>query len=83
LSADDAILCTIPLFHSYGLGNCLLDALYTGATLVLEADPEAPFAARSHQVLELLRTESIGFYPGVPYQFEVLAASTMDVRSYF
>src|SRR5262249_2649628 len=35
LTADDNILCTIPLHHSYGLGNCLLDAVYAGATLVL------------------------------------------------
>lgn len=35
LGADDTILCTIPLFHSYGIGNCLLDALYLGAALVI------------------------------------------------
>src|SRR5262249_12364914 len=45
LGADDTILCTIPFYHSYGLGNCLLDAAYTGATLVLESDADAPFAA--------------------------------------
>ncbi len=83
MSADDHILCTIPLFHSYGLGNCLLDAAYTGATLVLEADSEAPFAARCRQVLELLRAERISFYPGVPYQFEVLAASAEDLGQFF
>jgi long-chain acyl-CoA synthetase len=35
LKAADNILCTIPLHHSYGLGNCLLDAVYAGSTLVL------------------------------------------------
>jgi len=83
INADDNILCTIPLFHSYGLGNCLLDAAYTGATLVFEPDSDAPFAARCHGMLELLRAEKIRIYPGVPYQFEVLAASAEDLGFYF
>jgi long-chain acyl-CoA synthetase len=80
LTTDDTILCTIPLFHSYGIGNCLLDALYLGATLVLleQASAEgrgggAPFVNQCGRVAELLRRESIRFYPGVPYQFSVLA----------
>src|SRR5579883_3089558 len=46
LTAEDTILCTIPLHHSYGFGNCLLDAAYTGATLVLlDTAGDAPYAA--------------------------------------
>ncbi len=82
-TADDTILCTIPLYHSYGLGNCLLDAVYTGATLVLEPDGGAPFAARHGRVLDLLRSERVRSYPGVPFQYEVLAASGEDVRAAF
>jgi long-chain acyl-CoA synthetase len=74
LTAEDNILCTIPLHHSYGLGNCLLDAVYAGSTLVLLEPEDAPFVARCRRVLELLREEAIRFYPGVPYQFQVLAA---------
>lgn len=74
LTADDSILCTIPLTHSYGLGNCLLDAVYTAATLVLLEESETPFAGRARAVLDLMRTEAIRFYPGVPYQFDLLAA---------
>jgi long-chain acyl-CoA synthetase len=74
LTAADNILCTVPLGHSYGFGNGLLDAVYTGATLVLLEPGDAPFAARCPRVLELLREESIRFYPGVPYQFGILAA---------
>lgn len=80
LTGDDPILCTIPLFHSYGMGNCLLDALYLGATLViLEQNTvsapasDAPFLNQCGRVAELLRTEAIRFYPGVPYQFSVFA----------
>jgi long-chain acyl-CoA synthetase len=74
LTAEDNILCTIPLHHSYGLGNCLLAAVYAGSTLVLLEPPDTPFVALCRRVLELIREESIRFYPGVPYQFQVLAA---------
>jgi long-chain acyl-CoA synthetase len=73
LTAADNILCTIPLSHSYGLGNCLLDAVYTGATLVLPESDDVPFAGACHRVLELVREEAVRFYPGVPYQFQRLA----------
>jgi long-chain acyl-CoA synthetase len=74
LAAADNILCTIPLHHSYGLGNCLLDAVYAGSTLVLLKPEEAPFAAHGERVLDLIREEAIRFYPGVPYQFQILAS---------
>jgi long-chain acyl-CoA synthetase len=74
LTAADNILCTIPLCHSYGIGNGLLDAVYSGSTLVLLEPNDAPFAARCPRVLGLIREEAIRFYPGVPYQFAILAA---------
>ena len=67
INADDTILCAIPLHHSYGLGNCLLDAAYTGATLVLEPDSVAPFAARHVKTLELLRAEQVRVFPVSPF----------------
>ena len=80
LTSEDAILCTIPLFHSYGIGNCLLDALYLGTTLVmLEQNPatgqgeDGPFINQCGQLARLVQQEGIRFYPGVPYQFAVLA----------
>jgi long-chain acyl-CoA synthetase len=80
LTVADNILCTIPLHHSYGLGNCLLDAVYAGSTLVLLEAAGGPFAARCSRVLELIRQEAVRFYPGVPYQFQVLA--TVPDRSH-
>jgi long-chain acyl-CoA synthetase len=74
LTAEDNILCTIPFSHSYGLGNCLLDAVYAGSTLVLPESENVPFAAGCRRLFELVREEAVRFYPGVPYQFEVLAA---------
>jgi long-chain acyl-CoA synthetase len=74
LTGTDNILCTIPLHHSYGLANCLLDAVYAGSTLVLLEPDNAPFAAHCLRVLELIQKQEIRFYPGVPYQFQMLAA---------
>jgi long-chain acyl-CoA synthetase len=74
LTAEDHILCAIPLHHSYGLGNGLLDAAYTGATLVLTEQDDAPFVARCRRLPGLIREERITFFPGVPYQFQILAA---------
>jgi long-chain acyl-CoA synthetase len=83
LGADDTILCSIPLHHSYGLGNCLLDAAYAGATLVFDSGSDTPFAARHESMLELLREEQVRIYPGVPFQYGVLASSEADVAGAF
>jgi long-chain acyl-CoA synthetase len=73
LTAADNILCTIPFYHSYGLGNCLLDAVYAGSTLVMLEPDAVPFAASCQRVLALIGEEAVRFYPGVPYQFQLLA----------
>ncbi len=83
LTADDTILCAVPLHHSYGLGNGLLDAAYLGATLVLEPEADSPFAARHARTLALVRDEGVRMFAGVPFQYEVLAGSTEDVAASF
>ena len=46
--SDDVVYCTIPLFHTYGMGCCLLAAVRAGATLVLaERRPPLRPQARS------------------------------------
>lgn len=79
LGADDNILCTVPLHHSYGLGNGLLDAVYCGSTLVLLEPEDAPFVSRTGRILELVKQENIRFFPGVPYQFAALAELPLEV----
>jgi long-chain acyl-CoA synthetase len=74
LTAQDNILCTIPLYHSYGIGNCLLDAVYAASTLVLLEQDDAPFAGHATRVPQLVNDEAIRFYPGVPYQFAILSS---------
>jgi long-chain acyl-CoA synthetase len=68
-TANDTIFCAVPLCHSYGMGNGLLDAAYAGATLVLEDDTDAPFVARARSVLDRLRSEAVRVFLGVPYQY--------------
>lgn len=82
LSADDAILCAIPLYHSYGIGNALLDAVYQGSTLVImesgDEDPDGPFGSKIARLFDLIARENVRVYPGVPYQFAALAALGAD-----
>jgi long-chain acyl-CoA synthetase len=67
LSADDRVLCTIPLFHSHGFANAFLAALYAGATLVLMRE------FNRAAVVELFARERITIFPAVPLMFELLS----------
>jgi long-chain acyl-CoA synthetase len=67
ISADDSILCTVPLFHSHGFGNALLAAMYAGATLVLMEE------FNRAAVAEIVEHEGITVFPAVPVMFELLA----------
>jgi acyl transferase domain-containing protein/acyl-CoA synthetase (AMP-forming)/AMP-acid ligase II/acyl carrier protein len=80
LTAEANILCLVPLFHAHGLGNCLLAAVYSGATLTIlepvvrdNVAVEVPFVARAERVLQLIEQERITVLPAVPYIFSALA----------
>ena len=72
LTPADTIFCSIPLFHAYGLGCCLLAALRSGADLVI-ADPRRPLALAREEVLRLLEREQVTVFPAVPFVFRTLA----------
>jgi long-chain acyl-CoA synthetase len=72
LGSDDVVFCTIPLFHTYGMGCCLLAAVRAGATLVL-LDDAHPFILKREHVLEVLERERATVFPAVPFTFRVLA----------
>ena len=72
LTPADTILCTIPMFHAYGLGCCLLAALRSGASLVI-ADPRRPVALARAGLLELIEREQVTVLPSVPFVFRMLA----------
>lgn len=87
VNPDDNILCLVPLYHAHGLGNCLLAATCNGATLVILEQPmqkgvpvEVPFAFRCPEVLKLLEREAISLFPGVPYIFNALAETPINIR---
>jgi long-chain acyl-CoA synthetase len=42
ITPEDRLFCAIPLFHTYGLGNCLTTMARSGSTLVIMRDPN-PF----------------------------------------
>ncbi len=85
VTASDNILCAVPLFHAHGLGNCMLAAARSGATLVIlepvlrDGSPvEVPFVFRRDRILELMEAERVSIFPGVPYMFNALAETPED-----
>ncbi len=77
IGAADRIFCAIPLFHTYGQGNCLFTAIRTGATLVILEEPN-PFSLRRERALELLEQHRVTIFPGVPFNFRLLADAPQD-----
>ena len=77
LGPDDKIFAAVPLFHTWGMGACLFGAAISGATLVVLDDPH-PFLLRRHRALELLESEGVTFFPGVPFNFRLLAEAPGD-----
>ena len=67
VTADDRILTTVPLFHSYGFDFGLALALRFNATLYLE-DEVAP-----KRIVKLLREQEINVLPGTPGLYAGLA----------
>ncbi len=82
LTPDDRILCCVPLFHAYGFGDCMLTALGSGATLVVQPHVQ-PFAVRRSQTLELVESRRITVLPIVPYMADLLvgAPGSADLSS--
>jgi long-chain acyl-CoA synthetase len=72
IEGSDRIFCAIPLFHTYGMGCCMFAAAATGATLVILEDPN-PFLLRRQRALELLEQERATIFPGVPFNFRLMA----------
>ena len=85
VAPTDAILALVPLYHAYGIGECLLAATATGAALVI-AEPameenqpvQTPFVFRRDYILELIDRHRVTILPLVPYMVSVLAATPPD-----
>ena len=79
LTEDDAILCTVPLFHAYGLGDCMFTAVGSGAKLVLQPDGQ-PFVVRRQRTLELVGDEEVTLLPVVPFMVDLLASAPSSAQ---
>jgi long-chain acyl-CoA synthetase len=72
LGPEDTVFCTIPLFHTYGMGCCLLAAVRSGATLTLFDEPH-PFVLQRGRALAQIERERATVLPAVPFTFRLLA----------
>ncbi|MET0306945.1 MAG: class I adenylate-forming enzyme family protein [Solirubrobacterales bacterium] len=72
MTTEDTILSAVPLFHTYGMGACIFGGAVSGATVVILEDPH-PFLLRRHRALELLEAEQVTVFPGVPFNFRLMA----------
>ena len=72
IDAQDRVLSVIPLFHTWGMGACLLAPVHWGTTLFILPDPH-PFLLTRHHALELIERERITIFPGVPFNFQLMA----------
>jgi long-chain acyl-CoA synthetase len=66
MTADDIILCALPLAFDYGLYQVLM-AFLVGATVVLERSFSFPV-----KILEIMARERVSVFPGVPTMFSML-----------
>ncbi len=72
ITHEDRIFSAVPLFHTWGMGACLFGSAATGATIVILEDPH-PFLLRRRAALELLERERATVFPGVPFNFRLMA----------
>jgi long-chain acyl-CoA synthetase len=72
LTPDDRFFCAVPLFHTYGMGCCMLAAFRNGATLIMQEEPN-PFVLTRARAAELIEREAATVFPGVPFNFRLLA----------
>jgi long-chain acyl-CoA synthetase len=77
IGPQDRIFVTVPLFHSYGMGFCLLAAAGTGAALILLEEPN-PFLLRRRTAMRLIERERATVLPGVPFHYRLMAEASDD-----
>ena len=71
-TAEDKIFSAVPLFHTWGMGACLFGSAATGARIVIFEDPH-PFLLRRRGALELIERERATIFPGVPFNYRLMA----------
>jgi long-chain acyl-CoA synthetase len=66
VDAEDSILLVLPLFHIYALNAVMGTFLYTGATMVLQPQPEA------EPMLDAIEEHAITQFAGVPAMYTMM-----------
>lgn len=74
LTPEDSIFCAVPLFHTYGMGNCFFASLKSGARLILMGTA-SPFKLYRDECLRLMEQTKPTIFFGVPYMYELMAES--------
>lgn len=72
VTAADRVFSAVPLFHTWGMGACLLAPVVWGASVVILEDPN-PFLLKRHRALELIERERCTVFPGVPFHYQLMA----------
>jgi len=72
LGPEDVIFGAVPFHHAHGLGNCVLAAVRSGATLVIDEVFEP------RRALTTIERESVTVFPGVPFIFRMLVETRPD-----
>jgi long-chain acyl-CoA synthetase len=72
VTPEDRVFSAIPMFHTWGMGACLLAPVVWGATVVILEDPN-PFLLKRHRALELIERERCTIFPGVPFHYQLMA----------
>lgn len=68
LTEHDIIICTVPLYHAHGFGNCMIASILSGASLILV---EGSFNPR--ETLRCIERNKVTIYPAVPFMFKLIA----------
>lgn len=72
LGPEDVIFGAVPFHHAHGLGNCVLAAVRSGATLVIDETFEP------RRALTAIERDGVTVFPGVPFIFRMLAETQPD-----
>lgn len=77
IKKDDAVLCALPLFHSFAMTVCMLTPLLVGAKIVL-VEKFIP-----HMCIEAIRKFRANIFLGVPTMFAYLLNQPGIEKKYF
>lgn len=70
LTSADRILCTVPMYHAHGLGNCMMASLLTGGCLVVVSGEFNP-----RETMRAMTQQQVSIYPAVPFMCKMISDS--------